>query len=64
VSADTCRSLRDARDETCFYEALVSLSANLASRPTVDAELDLWLANRAAAITQGREIFYLGLPRD
>lgn len=63
LSAETCWSLRDARDETYFYEALVSYSGQLAGRPTDDAGHDRWVADRAAAMAQGREIYYLGLPR-
>lgn len=64
LSAQLCWSLRDARDETYFYEALVSFSADLAGRPTDEAGHDRWSADRAAARTQGREIYYLGLPHE
>ena len=63
MSAEMCWSLQDARDETYFYEAVANYAAQLAGRPTDPAGRARWTEGRAAAMEQGREIYYLGLPR-
>jgi hypothetical protein len=63
VSAEVCWSLRDARDETYFYEAVADFAAQLASRPA-DSGWRGWLDERATEMENGREIYYLGLPHD
>jgi hypothetical protein len=64
LSAEMCWSLRDARDETYFYEAVAEYAARLAARPTDPDERRAWLAERARDLEAGNGIYYLGLPHD
>jgi len=60
AAADVCRTLQAARDAPYFFEALISFSRQIIPD---GAEYDGWRAQRAKAMAEGKEIFYLGRPR-
>ena len=60
ASAEVCWSLRDARHETYFFEALLAF----AQRPIpYGSGYEAWRAEKAVAMARGEELRYLGRPR-
>jgi hypothetical protein len=60
VSASVCYSLGDASQETYFHECFAELASQ---RIPYGDGYERWRAERAAAMGEGRELNYCGLPR-
>ena len=59
VSARVCLTLREAADQPDFYEALLTF----AQKPIPYGQgYDEWRRERAKAMEEGREIYFLGRP--